>query len=638
MRLKAFLAVLLAVGLLAACNTKPPAPTIQSFTAAPTSLLSGGGSVTLSWTTTGADSVSIDQGVGAVSPAASGSKTVNVTSSTTFTLTAKNAGGSVTATASVTVVQAIKGRVFQTIASGGQPLSGAKVTVKLGSTTQTATTGADGSFQVSPQGSGTTFSITAEPPSGSAYRPVTYDTVPLADYASPYGAAGEMNIYLGGGAAVSLPGYTARVGCVTGKLFDTDGTTPVVAAPPSSAPDRASPPACDGNNIPAGLFNQSPTAISFGENGLVMFGGSRVVTTGGGGSYRIPVRSTDNNWAVSGNLWAGNYDGKGDTASAVIRYWSKFANLPSVNFYTNGTEVTQNLTLEPFDPATNSAKVVSLPVSYDYSALTGSGFDFSPTGNSAALSTPLFSQIIGSGDIELGLYADLAGNGGPIPMRVVKISSATPKAQQIRVESQAAKFNSSFTAVLALSSAIYWRDGTNESTAVNAQFIGVAEPTAPTDAATGISKNPTLTWKAVDGGKVYSVTLADASSGKTVWTAYTTNTSITVPVTLTANKTYLWDVATDDQTEMLDVVGFDPDAWQASLWINPVRLSGIKGQVTGGSIINTWRGELVKAYVQATGKVPSRGTIREQDKNGQNLLTRGLHESVGDSFSFKTGN
>jgi hypothetical protein len=88
--------------LLAACNsTSPtPPPVIQSFSATPADLPTGGGEVTLQWTVEGATALSIDSGVGAVTGT---SKTVTVTASTTFTLTASNAAGTVTKTADVTV-------------------------------------------------------------------------------------------------------------------------------------------------------------------------------------------------------------------------------------------------------------------------------------------------------------------------------------------------------------------------------------------------------------------------------------------------------------------------------------------------------------------------------------------------------
>ncbi len=93
------LSLLLAL-ILTAC---PTGPSISSFTATPSSLPAGGGSVKLEWTTTNADSLSIDQGVGAVSGT---STTVNVTASKTFTLTVTNAHSAATATASVTVAPA----------------------------------------------------------------------------------------------------------------------------------------------------------------------------------------------------------------------------------------------------------------------------------------------------------------------------------------------------------------------------------------------------------------------------------------------------------------------------------------------------------------------------------------------------
>lgn len=79
------------------------APTITSFTANPTNLPSGGGSVTLSWTVTGAVSLSISNGPGTVTPVTSGSVTGTVTATTTFTLSATNTSGTSTATATVTV-------------------------------------------------------------------------------------------------------------------------------------------------------------------------------------------------------------------------------------------------------------------------------------------------------------------------------------------------------------------------------------------------------------------------------------------------------------------------------------------------------------------------------------------------------
>ena len=97
--------------LLGACHKKPvpppppppPSPTAPtaSLTANPESVEKGG-STTLTWQTTNATDVSIE-GIGAVQP--SGSQPVVPSESTTYTLTAKGAGGTQQATARITVTQ-----------------------------------------------------------------------------------------------------------------------------------------------------------------------------------------------------------------------------------------------------------------------------------------------------------------------------------------------------------------------------------------------------------------------------------------------------------------------------------------------------------------------------------------------------
>jgi len=75
-------------------------PSINNFTATPTSITTGQSS-TLAWTVTGGTSITINQGVGIVTGLAS--KSVSPAATTTYTLTAANAAGSVTATATVSV-------------------------------------------------------------------------------------------------------------------------------------------------------------------------------------------------------------------------------------------------------------------------------------------------------------------------------------------------------------------------------------------------------------------------------------------------------------------------------------------------------------------------------------------------------
>ena len=102
---RAVLVALLAIAMAGCPNGgSSTTPNIVSFTCTPASLTSPGGPVTLSWSVSGAVSVSIDQNVGGVSPPNSGSTTVQVTASTTFTLTATGSTGtSATKQCSVTV-------------------------------------------------------------------------------------------------------------------------------------------------------------------------------------------------------------------------------------------------------------------------------------------------------------------------------------------------------------------------------------------------------------------------------------------------------------------------------------------------------------------------------------------------------
>ncbi len=81
-------------------GTPPPAlPVIASFTASPATVQSGQ-AATLNWSVSGATSLSIAPGLGAVTGS---SVTVSPSATTTYTLTATNSGGSVTATTTVTV-------------------------------------------------------------------------------------------------------------------------------------------------------------------------------------------------------------------------------------------------------------------------------------------------------------------------------------------------------------------------------------------------------------------------------------------------------------------------------------------------------------------------------------------------------
>jgi hypothetical protein len=75
-------------------------PVIKAFSADP-QVISSGAACTLSWTVTGANSISIDNGIGNV--ALSGSTTISPTATTTYVIMAGNAAGTSTAGCQVTV-------------------------------------------------------------------------------------------------------------------------------------------------------------------------------------------------------------------------------------------------------------------------------------------------------------------------------------------------------------------------------------------------------------------------------------------------------------------------------------------------------------------------------------------------------
>ncbi len=94
-------------------STPAPAPTVDSFTANPSTITEGESS-TLSWSTTNATSVTIKDGNGNTVYSGSsvdGSTTVSPTSTTTYTLTATGDGGTATASVTVTVNPASGGTV-----------------------------------------------------------------------------------------------------------------------------------------------------------------------------------------------------------------------------------------------------------------------------------------------------------------------------------------------------------------------------------------------------------------------------------------------------------------------------------------------------------------------------------------------
>lgn len=495
--------------------------------------------------------------------------------------------------------QSLRGHVFTSASAGGQPVHGAKVVVKAGNQTVQTTTGLDGSFTLDIPSSAQTFTLTVVPPAGQGMAALTYEAVPLAAYESPYGAASEMNIYLPAPASRLLPGYPPRTGYVSGTV--TLNGNPVASTTPRN---------------PNQLFEPPQPC----EDGLVIFGGFRTVTTDGNGFYQIPVASTNNLYAVSGSLWVGNYTGTdtGNCSTATEYYWSTFQYLPEIRVYLNGTTTNQDVNLEPFDPDTNS-KITTLQVAHDYSGLTGFTFDpANPGWNAFALTVPSFAHAISSGEVELGQYYFLGTNSKTLRVYAIPPGASS---QQIALAHLALRFDPQ--TIKDLSLVYQWRDGTNLTQGLTASFLDT--PKLQVAEGANLGPNPTLSWSAVSGAKVYVVSVHDAQ-GSLVWGGFTPSTSMVVPVPLQSGATYFWYVYTDDQTEILDYIGMDPAALQARLYLDLDHYPRLKGFKT--SPINRYRGELAQAFREAFGHVP-----RPQAAY-QNLLQKGYRESVSETRSF----
>jgi hypothetical protein len=153
-------------------------PVINFFTATPATVTAGQTSSTLSWSVSNATSISIDNGLG---PQSGTTAAVSPAATTTYTLTATNAAGSVTAQATVTVTAAQPPAIASFGASPNSVSTGASATLSW-TVTGTVThlqldpgavnvTGKT-TVAVSPT-SDTTYTLTATGPGGTATASVT---------------------------------------------------------------------------------------------------------------------------------------------------------------------------------------------------------------------------------------------------------------------------------------------------------------------------------------------------------------------------------------------------------------------------------------------------------------------------------
>ncbi len=204
--------------------TPPAAPTC-TLTANSTSVQTGSPSI-LSWTTGNATSFSINQGVGAVSPTASGSHSVTPSATVTYTGTATGAGGSITCTATVTV---------------------------------TAT----------PPPAAPTCTLTANPTSVSAgsHSSLSWTTTNAGTFSIGQGV-GAVSPAVGGSAnSLAINADTTFTGTVVSPTGQVETCTAAVTVT-STGGGSGSAPSC--------ALSVSPASVSFGGSATLSWGGSQI--------------------------------------------------------------------------------------------------------------------------------------------------------------------------------------------------------------------------------------------------------------------------------------------------------------------------------------------------------------------------
>ena len=183
--------------------TAPNPPVIVAFMAAPDTVTAGQ-SANLQWNVTGATTVSIDQGIGKVDVA--GTKAVTPAATTTYTLSASNAAGSVSKSVALTVGQAGPPTINSFTADPATIVTGQTATLQWDITGATSISISPGIGPVSASGTRvvipvttTTYTLTATNSNGSVNAPATI-TVPSATTSKPVVTftASSSNIAVGG--------------------------------------------------------------------------------------------------------------------------------------------------------------------------------------------------------------------------------------------------------------------------------------------------------------------------------------------------------------------------------------------------------------------------------------------------------
>lgn len=302
--------------LLGACASSggSGAPEIDSFTATPASL-SAGQKTTLAWTVKGADSISLDNGLGVQ---AGSSVDVTPAATTTYTLTAVAGSASTTATVTVTVTAAVAKPVITAFtASPNDVVTGGTTTLSwtvTGATSLTLTAGSAAPIDVTGTTSKTaqvdapmSFLLTASNAGGSvtATQSVTTHTAYLhLQYTDPTSVTAK--ILLVHDVAASTANRVVldvKVGALPVKAFGFAINIPFDPASTGLV-------ALDPNLAPVGLIASS-SGINMGSGpatGAALLAGSASaipnVLTVGVAKHKASVTDSDDTWAAGATLFS----------------------------------------------------------------------------------------------------------------------------------------------------------------------------------------------------------------------------------------------------------------------------------------------------------------------------------------------
>ncbi|GBC62894.1 hypothetical protein DENIS_3878 [Desulfonema ishimotonii] len=216
--------------------TTPAEAVLITFVADPTEIAAGASS-TLSWTVENADTVTIDNGIGAVN--VSGTQAVSPTETTTYTLTATGPGGTQTASVTVTVTadQPAPGITFS--ADPTEIAAGASATLSWTVENADTVTIDNGIGTVSVSGTQavfpaetTTYTLTATGPGGTATASVTIQVNGTSDLPSVTFTASPVSIAKGGTATLSWSSINAQKAYIDNGIgmVEISGTTDVTPA------------------------------------------------------------------------------------------------------------------------------------------------------------------------------------------------------------------------------------------------------------------------------------------------------------------------------------------------------------------------------------------------------------------------